>query len=63
MEQVKIFYSATAIEREKKINQWLSEMGDKIEITRTNAVMDGGGTELTIIIFYKLFKEEIPTDF
>lgn len=55
MEKVKIFFNRGNSEAlEGRINLWLSEMGDKIEITRV--LQDASGQldhQITITIFYK----------
>ena len=55
MEKVKVFYGCNDADGlEERINDWLSEMGEKIEITR--ALQDASGRldhHVTITIFYK----------
>ena len=55
MEQVAIFYAVNDPEGlQGRINKWLQEKGDKLEITRT--MQDASGRldhHVTITIFYK----------
>lgn len=54
MEQVKIFETYNSVESlEKKINEWLQEVGSRIEVVRATHINRTVNNVPALVIFYK----------